>query len=405
MSHRAVMAKSSYLSFDPLSPAVIKDPYPYYDQLRARQPVLKTSFGVWFLTRYEDVALVLRDRRFGKNFENDRERAASSEPVFLAMSKMLIYLDPPSHTLVRGLIAPGFSSKRVDDMRPCIQAFAGDLVGKVRSGGKIDLVRDFAVPLSLHAISEMLGIPEADRTAFFEHLPALGRAIDALPMSQTDVDEANARARYLEEFFEKLIDERRRCPGNDLISHLLRTRDAEDELTAQELISNVVLLFSAGHETTANLIGNSVLALHQHPQELARVRQDLSIIARGMDELIRYGASVQFGSRTALDDVRIGDKDIKAGDIVLASLGAANRDPAVFADPHRLDLTRPSVKGQSFGGGIHYCLGAQLARMTIEVALSTLFEKLPNLRLDELEHLDWKPSFIFRGLRSMPASC
>ena len=391
------------VSFNPLSPEVIADPYPYYDKLRAVEPVFKAQFGSWLLTRYQDVALVLRDRRFGKSFPRASEAQMSNEPALVAMSRMLLYLNPPDHTRVRGFALHALAMRRIEEMRGSVRAIAESLIARVAANGGMDVVSDYALPLSLQTISNLLGVPEEWRRTFFDNLPPFGRAVDAPYMSRRDLDVANARTRYFEKFFLSLIDLRRRHPSADIVTDMVRAH-ADGQLSDQELISGVTLLFTAGYETTANLIGNAILALHQHPSELLRVKQDPLAIRAGMDELLRYGASVQFGGRTAMEDVELGGKCIRTGESVIASLTAANRDPTVFPDPHRLDLTRKDVHPMSFGGGIHFCLGAQLGRMEIEVALLTLIERLPDLKLQNLDKLQWKNSFVFRGLQSLAAT-
>lgn len=392
------------LKFEPLSPAVLRDPYPFYDRFRALAPIYKTQFGAWFLTRYEDVALVLRDRRFGKDFTKGRPPETLQEPVHVAMSRMMIYLNPPDHTRVRGLVAQAFAGKRVEEMRAEVQQVADELIDKVEQQGQMDLVRDFAFALPLTVICRMLGISAEDQATVFADYRISGRALDAAPLTRKELDQSNARTKYMEEYFLRLFDLRRRQPGTDLTTRLVEAQQEGEAISVQELISNVLLLFGAGHETTASLIGNAVVALHRHPEQLQRIKRDPALLSSALDELMRYDTSVQFGARTALDDVVLDSVQIKKGDVVLASLGAANRDPALYEEPHRLDLARQNVRHLAFGAGVHFCLGAQLARLELEVALATLLHRLPGLHLNDLDRLQWRPNFLFRGLETLPVS-
>jgi cytochrome P450 len=280
------------------------------------------------------------------------------------------------------------------------------LLDRVESRGHMDVVADFAFPLPLTAICELLNIPEADRDFFFDpDLRSDGRALEAATMNRHELDKANARIQRLEQYFVRLLDARRHEPGEDLITHLVEAENApHNALCARELISNVIFLFAAGHETTANLIGNSLLALWQHPRELAAVRADPTLLPQALDEFVRYGAPVQIVARTASADMDIGGKTIAKGDFLMGCLGAANRDPAVFPDPHRLDLARRHVRPLSFGGGIHYCIGAQLARIELEIALATFLRRLPQVQLHDVDNPKWRPRFVLRGLEELPAS-
>jgi cytochrome P450 len=239
---------------------------------------------------------------------------------------------------------------------------------------------------------------------FFLGARASGRLLDPVPLSREEIDAANAGNLASAEYFRSLFELRRRQPGDDLTTQLVQAEEEGTKLSNEELTANIILLFGAGHETTVNLIGNGLLALHRNPGELRRLQDDPSLIPNAIEELLRYDSSVQLTGRAALEDVEIGGVPVAKGESVLCLLGAANRDPAAYPEPDRLDVTRANIRPLSFGGGIHFCLGAQLARIEAEVAIATLLRRLPTLRLDDPEHADWRQTFVLRGLNRLPAS-
>jgi cytochrome P450 len=251
----------------------------------------------------------------------------------------------------------------------------------------------------------MLGIPEEHRQVFFAGSPAGARLLDLTPLSRAEIDQQNSYNLATAEYFRGLFERRRREPGNDLTTRLVQAEERGNALSNEELTANVILLFGAGHETTANLIGNGLLALYRNPDQLDRLKNDLSLLPNAVEELLRYDSPVQVATRTSLEYVEeISGISLEKGETVVCLLGAANRDPEIFLDPDRLDMTRRDVKPLSFGGGIHYCLGAQLARIEAEIAIATLLRRLPNLQLNDIEHPDWRQTFVLRGLNKLPAS-
>jgi cytochrome P450 len=397
------------IAFNPLSPEFIRDPYPYYHQLRAAAPLFETPFGYYLASRNEDVGQILRDKRFGKDFLGNLERGSKAgtdalkEPVYASVRHWMLLMDPPDHTRLRGLVVKAFTARRVEDMRPRIQAIVDETLGRVAAQGQMDLIRDFAYRLPVTVICEMLGIPDADREQFLNNPGVGGRLLDPVPLSRAEIDEANANNLAQAAYFRGLFELRRREPGDDLITQLVQAEEAGSKLTEAELTANIMLLFGAGHETTVNLIGNGMLALHRNPDQLDLLKRDPALIHGAIEEFLRYDSSVQLTGRTALEDIELGGITVKQGRTVLCLLGAANRDPAAYAEPDRLDITRPNVRPQSFGGGIHFCLGAQLARLEAEIAINSLLARLPDLRIDDLDAPDWRPTFVLRGLKSLPA--
>ncbi len=394
--------------FNPMSFDFIKDPYPYYRRLREEEPMHESPLGFWVATRHDDIALVLRDRRFGKDYvarmTQRRGPEIFDELCFQTLSRQMLVLDPPDHTRLRALVVKAFTARRVEAMTDRIQQLVDRLIDAVVDRGEMDVIRDFAHPLPTNVICDMLGIPEADRAQFVETSRVSGRVIDPTPMSAKELAEANEGNRFLIDYFERLFELRRREPGDDLTTQLVQVEDEGTKLSDEELVANVILLFAAGHETTVNLIGNGLLALHRNPDQLRKLIADPGLMPNAVEELLRYDSSVQMTSRTALEDVELRGVSVAAGEAVITVLGSANRDPAAFDDPETLDIARPGVKPLSFGGGIHFCLGAQLARIEAGIALNTLFRRLPELQLTELDEPDWRPTFTLRGLKTMPAS-
>lgn len=396
--------------FNPLSPDFIRDPYPHYERLRTTDPVHVTPFGQFVTSRHADVGLVLRDRRFGKDFVERTTRRYGpeimDEPVFRSMSHWMLQADPPDHTRLRGLVVKAFTARRVEDMRPRIQEIVDQAIDAVIARGRMDLIEDFAFRLPVTIICEMLGIPEDHREVFYSSSRDGGRLLDPVPLSPEEIKKGNEGNLMAQMYFQQLFELRRRNPGDDLITQLVQAEEDGNKLTNEELTANIILLFGAGHETTVNLIGNGLLALHRNPDQLALLKARPELMEGAIEEFLRYDSSVQMTGRVALEDIEdLGGKRVPKGETVLCLLGSANRDPAVYPDrPDRLDVTRQNVKPLSFGGGIHFCLGAQLARIEAEIAIATLLRRLPGLRIDDVENPEWRPTFVLRGLKRLPAS-
>jgi len=396
------------LEFNPLDPAFIADPYPFYRRLRETAPVFKTPQGLWLVTRYDDVTFALRDKRFGKDFVGNLERrygnlARMEEPAVASLGRTMLVLDPPDHTRLRALVTKAFTARRVADMRPRIKALVDAQLDRVIDKGEMDVMRDLAHRLPVIVICDMLGIPEDHRAPFLAGSNVNGRILEPVPMSREELDQANRNTQMAGAYFDQLCELRRREPRDDLTTELVRAEEAGDKLTAEELRANIGLLFGAGHETTTNLIGNGLLALHRHRDQWERLKADPSLIPNAVEELLRYDSSVQITGRVTNAEVEIGGVTLGATENVIALLGAANHDPAQYQDPDRLDVGRANVRPLSFGGGIHYCLGAQLARLEAELVFTALVERLPNIELPEKDAPAWRRSFTLRGLSKLPA--
>jgi len=396
--------------FNPLSPDFIRDPYPHYERLRDTDPMHVNAHGAFVASRHAEVSVVLRDKRFGKDYVERTVRRYGpkimEEPIFRSMSHWMLQQDPPDHTRLRGLVVKAFTARRVEDMRPRIQEVVDQTIDAVIEQGHMDLIEDFAFRLPVTIICDMLGIPEEHREAFYKSSRDGGRILDPVPLSPQEIATANASGAMARMYFEQLFEMRRKNPGNDLTTQLIQAEEAGDKLSNEEMTSNIILLFGAGHETTVNLIGNGLLALYRNPDQLTLLKSNPSLMSNAIEEFLRYDSSVQMTGRVALEDIDdLGGKRIPKGESVLCLLGSANHDPAVYPDrPDRLDIGRPNVKPLSFGGGIHFCLGAQLARIEAEIAISTLLRRLPELSLDDAENPEWRPTFVLRGLKRLPAS-
>ena len=405
-----VQSATSEPLFNPLSPEFIRNPYPHYERMRTTDPVHLTPLGVYVASRHAEASLVMRDKRFGKDFVARTVRRYGpkimDEPVFRSMSHWMLQQDAPDHTRLRGLVVKAFTARRVEDMRPRIQQIVDETLDRIIPQGKMDLIEDFAFRLPVTIICDMLGIPEEHRETFYASSRDGGRLLDPVPLSPAEIEKGNAGNAMAAMYFQQLFELRRKNPGDDLITQLVQAEEEGSKLSNEELTANIILLFGAGHETTVNLIGNGLLALHRNPEQLALLKAKPELITNAIEEFLRYDSSVQLTGRVALEDIDdLGGKRIPKGESVLCLLGAANHDPAVYPDhPERLDITRPNVRPLSFGGGIHFCLGAQLARIEAEVAISTLLRRIPDLRLDDAVNPEWRPTFVLRGLKRLPAS-
>jgi cytochrome P450 len=405
-----VQAATTAPLFNPLAPEFIRDPYPHYERLRNSDPMHLTPLGMFVASRHAEASLVLRDKRFGKDFVERSTRRYGpkimEEPVFRSMSHWMLQQDPPDHTRLRGLVVKAFTARRVEDIRPRIQQVVDQTLDRIEARGHMDLIEDYAFRLPVTIICDMLGIPEDHRETFYSSSRDGGRLLDPVPLTPAEIAQGNAGNLMAQMYFQQLFELRRKSPGDDLTTQLVQAEEDGSKLSNEELTANIILLFGAGHETTVNLIGNGLLALYRNPEQLALLKANPALITNAVEEFLRYDSSVQMSGRVALQDIDdLGGKKIPKGETVLCLLGSANRDPAVYPDrADRLDITRPNVRPLSFGGGIHFCLGAQLARIEAEIAIATLLRRLPDLRLDDAENPEWRPTFVLRGLKRLPAT-
>ncbi len=395
---------------DILSPEFKANPFPFFAQLRSEQPVYPTILPnkqrVWLLSRYEDVHMLLMDGRFAKDCRNAMtEEQLKQRPwmpkMFRALEKNMLDLDPPDHTRLKKLVHKVFTPQRIQQMQERIQILAEELLEKVSDKGEMDLVKDFALPLPMTIITEILGVPDKDRDKFHKWSKVIV-SLDQFSATLRSLPSVWMFIRYLKRFFKI----RRAEPKDDLVSALIQAEESGDKLNEDELLAMVFLLLVAGHETTVNLISSGTLALIEKPDQMSKLVENPLLIDSAVEELLRFTSPVFMSTeRYAREDFKIHNATIPRGELVLGVIGSANRDDDVFENPDLLDITREPNKHLSFGHGIHFCLGAPLARMESQIAINTLLKKLPNLRLKHsAESLRWRSSLILRGLETMPVA-
>jgi cytochrome P450 len=396
-------------TFDPFDPDFRTDPHRLYKRLREQNPIHPSPLGGLVLTRHADCLKVLRhpaassDERKGEVFKAMDEAGEIDHD--LADNRPFLFLDPPDHTRLRRLVTKAFTPRTVERLRPRVQALVDELLDAVVPTGSIELVEDLAYPLPVQIISEMLGVPPEDHERFKGWSRDLARGLDPDFILPPEVLEQRKQAvEAFSEYFLELIAERRRDPQDDLLSALVAAEDEGDRLTEPELLSTCTLLLVAGHETTVNLIANGTLALLRHPDQLQRLRDDPSVSRSAVEELLRYDPPVQMTGRIALEDIELDGATLEAGKFGLLLLASANRDPAAFPDPDRLDLGRTDNHHLAFGFGAHFCLGAPLARLEGEIALTTLVRRCPDLAV-ATDQPRYKENLILRGLEALPVSC
>ncbi|MBI1298888.1 cytochrome P450 [bacterium] len=394
--------------FDPLAADVLPDPYPHYRRLQDEDPVHwgvagdPALPGCWYVTRYADVEAMLKDGRFGREINAP---AAAATAIDRISAQWMVLRDPPTHTCLRGLVQRSFTPRTIEQWMPRMAAIAHRLIDTVADviavGGELDLLADFAVPYPVIIVAEMLGVPREDTAHFTPWTRALAAVIE---FEQSDaVRTAGLRAiADLSAYLAEIIAQRRVEPQNDLISDLLAIEKETGEALGDDvLIGTCTQLLFGGNDPIAHLIGNGILALSRHPEQLAWLRRQDGVAESAADELMRYDSSVQMTFRYALEDVNWANKTIRRGDLVALVMGAANRDPMQFPHADRLDLARTPNRHLSLGQGIHYCLGAALARTEARVAFDILLRRLPKLSLSDVP-LAWEEKVAVRGLKLLP---
>ena len=402
------------------------NPYPFYERLRAQDPIhWDDEMGFWVFTRYDDIASLYLDERFSRaqglmrNFERLQEHEKKiAQPVYHSFSKTVFYSDPPYHTHLRGLMNHAFTPRYVERLRPFIQQTVNDLLDATQN--EMDVIHDLAYPLPVMVIAELIGLPASDRNKFKTWSDDLFAILGTVKNKPRHLLERAANSlEEMTEYIKDLANKRRENMGDDLLSVLLSVSDdsacpvphhtrgqltrepsAVATLTEEELVANINILLSTGHETTTHLIGNGILALLQHPDQLNLLKENPDLLDPAIDEILRYDNPVQITYRSALEDAEIKGKRIRQGDLVNTILGSANRDPERFNNPNTFDITRSEGRHLSFGLGIHYCIGAPLVKLEAEIAFETILRRFPNLKLKS-DILEWQEHPIFRGLKKL----
>ncbi len=427
------------------NPHIRSNPYPFYGQLRELDPVhWDEEMGFWVLSRYAEIESLYTDDRFSRaqglmrGFERlSPEHRQIAQPVYHSFSKTVFYADPPYHTHLRGLMNHAFTPRRVEQLRPTIQQIVDDLLDAAQTNGEMDIVHDLAYPLPVMVIADLLGLPASDRARFkgwSDDLFAILGTVRHKP--QHLLERAAQSLAEMTDYVKTLSQTRRQNPQDDLLSALLLSTDDDSSsnhhhdfttpfdklrtaphaqgelirgpstlstLTADELVANINILLSTGHETTTHLIGNGLLALLQHPDQKQKLDDHPKLIEPVIEEILRYDNPVQITYRSALEDAEINGKLIRRGDLVNTIIGSANRDPRRFTNPDDFDITRSEGRHLGFGLGIHFCIGAPLVRLEAEIAFETILRRFPRLQL-ATDTLDWQEHPIFRGLKSLPVS-
>ncbi|MEX0750710.1 MAG: cytochrome P450 [Dehalococcoidia bacterium] len=389
----------------PLDPAFQADPHAVLDELRERDPVHHDEqLGRWVLTRHDDVDALLRDRSLSVDPRNAGE--GTFEKMFLYRAEeqdfqpSMLFADPPYHTRLRGLVSKAFTPRAVEQMAPRIQEIVDELLNVVAAGDGFDLIESFAAPLPTIVIAEMLGVDPGARADFKRWSDAVVMVFNPL-LSAEERANAEEASLALNRYFQNAIAERRERPREDMINSLMHVEEGKDQLTDDEIVTMCNLLLTAGNVTTTDLIGNGVYALLSNPEQLRKLREDPALIKNAIEEMLRYDSPVTQSGRTPMVDVEIGGCPIARGQSVTPQLSAANHDPDAYPDPHKFDISRADTHHHSFGGGVHYCLGAPLARLEAQIAVSTIVRRFPSLRLSA-EPVEHRKIPSFRGLATFP---
>jgi cytochrome P450 len=390
-----------------ITPEGQANPYPYYALMREEARVYRTSFGPYCVNGYAESQAVLRDPRLGRGvgiedssmdiFGNTGSRRGE---FFDAGQHNMLMADPPDHTRLRRLVSRSFTTRQVDRLRPAIHELVDTLLDDLARRGEVEFMSEFALPLPMAVIGELVGVPAEDRAGLQPKVRAAARGIEPV-LTEEEIGVALDAMVELGTYFEAFLAERRREPRDDLMSALAEASEDNDQLTDEEILSTAILLFSAGFETTTNLLGNGLLALLTHPEQLADWRAHPEIAPSAVEELLRFDSPVQFNLRAALEPAELAGQPLERGDRIVVLQGAANRDPEEFDRPDELDLRRSPNTPLSFGWGIHHCIGAALARLEGEIAFNALLSRFDSIELLD-EEPQWRPGFTLRGLQSFP---
>ncbi len=396
----------SELLFNPFDPAFRANPYPFYDVLREQAPVYFSPFETVVLSRYDDVARTLRSNDFSRDVEKNAN--APTSPIQSRRrnsggddgAKSILNLDPPDHTRLRRLVSLAFTPSAIERLRPRIQQLVDDVLDVAAERGSMELIDELAFPMPFQVISDLLAMPTERSVELREWSQHLTASLEPTA-DEADLDRAEAAIGHFLPYLISIVEERRHHLGDDLLSALIQVEESGDRMTNQELIAFVLLLYVAGHETTVNLIGNGALALLRNRDQLTLWRDNPTLDHVVVDELLRYDGPVQLTVRVPIRPVHYGEVTVQPGTVVMTALGAANHDPAMFDEPHALRLDRPNANRHvAFSAGIHYCLGASLAKLEAQVAIGSLIRRFPGL--DLAGEPRWRDRLAIRGVDRLP---
>ncbi|MEP6569549.1 MAG: cytochrome P450 [Acidobacteriota bacterium] len=400
--------------YDLNSAEFIRNPYPIYDALRTHDPIhWSEENNYWILTRYADIATQVQNANLSSNRIGAHasrlpvEAKEHFRPFFSAVSSWMLMIDPPDHTRLRGLVNKAFTPGVIENMRSLVEKLADEMLAQVKGQGRMDIMTDLANSLPATVIAEMLGVSGSDQQQFKAWSDDIAMGLGGIDSARSKeelfglYDLAQKSFIGLANYFREKVAELHVSPGNNLLSALIQAEEQGDRLTEAELFANCVLLMIAGHETTTNLIGNGILALLRNPDQKEKLARNPDTIVSAVEELLRYDSPVQKMGRIALADIPIAGKQIKRGDLVCVSFAAGNRDPEQFNAPSQLNLDRKPNRHLAFGHGLHYCVGAALARLEAQIVINTVLDQLPGLSLAS-EDLEWNRNLTLRGLKSLP---
>ena len=403
---------NSAMEFNPLSPEFQANPYPYYEMLRSNAPVFFwENWGMWFLTRYEDCVAALKSPHFGHEITRVMTREELGwggeppeivAPLYDMQHQWMLLKDTPDHTRLRTLVHKAFTPRIIERLRERAQVITDDLIDKALPNGGMDLMSEFALLLPVTVIAEMLGVPPEDYEILHGWSRDIGDTLEFLEAEEIGVRGAKATVEF-SAYLRELIAERRKAPKEDLISNLIAIEAEGDKLSEDEMVAMCILLLFAGHETTVNLIGNGTLALLRHPDQWAKLKTDPSLVKSAVEEFLRYDSPVQITTRFVMEDTEFAGQKMRKGQSVATMFGAANHDPARFVNPSELDITRDPNPHIAFGNGIHFCLGAPLARLEGQIAFATLLRRLPDLQL-ATDNPPYRKTYVLRGLAKLPVT-
>jgi cytochrome P450 len=396
--------------FSPMAPKVRANPWPIYRALREQDPIHFSPFGTCMLTRYEDAVSVLRDKRFSvehRNYAEERQGTMMGDtfgpaPSERDLSNVMLFIDPPRHTRLRTLVNKAFTPRVVERLRTRVEVIVDELLDRAEGTGSMDVISDFAYPLPVQVICEMLGVPAEDQDRIRVWSRKIAPILDPIVTAeaQAGIEEA---ADFLDTYWDELIETRRADLRDDLLSELIRAEDEGHRLDHAELRSTCNLVLIAGHETTMNLIGNGLLALLRNPSEKDKLRERPELARSAVEELLRFDSPVHLTARSASETLEVGGVKFERGQLAVIAIGGVNRDPARFTDPDRLDIERDPNPHIAFSAGAHFCVGAMLARLEAQIAFPRLLERLPRIEL-AMEQPEYRETITLRGLQELPVT-